>query len=148
MVHRFVTVWSVGTLREVNVTFGLPTARNTERLEILDEERHVISFNIVGGGHHLTNYRSITTLHPSPVGNDTVMIESYVVDVPPGNTKEDTSVFINPQSLTQIVKLGKSLQKDSMMSRRFLRAWIGFREGFDGLGLVSGGLGNRRAWRV
>jgi abscisic acid receptor (PYR/PYL family) len=109
----------VGTLREVRVVSGLPAARSTERLEILDEERHVISFSVVGGDHRLANYRSVTTLHPSPAGNGTVVIESYVVDVPPGNTREDTSVFVdtivrcNLQSLTQIAENLGRLDKSS-----------------------------------
>ncbi|CAN0927858.1 Abscisic acid receptor PYL4 [Linum grandiflorum] len=101
---------AVGTLREVHVISGLPAANSTERLEILDDERHVISFSVVGGDHRLANYRSVTTLHPSPSGNGTVVVESYVVDVPPGNTKEDTCVFVdtivrcNLQSLAQIAE--------------------------------------------
>ncbi|CBI25420.3 unnamed protein product, partial [Vitis vinifera] len=82
---------------------------STERLEILDDERHVLSFSVVGGDHRLCNYRSVTTLHPSPTGTGTVVVESYVVDIPPGNTKEDTCVFVdtivkcNLQSLAQII---------------------------------------------
>lgn len=62
----------------------------------------------MGGDHRLANYRSVTTLHQSPLGNGTVVVESYVVDIPPGNTKEETCVFVdtivkcNLQSLTQI----------------------------------------------
>lgn len=99
----------VGTLREVNLISGLPAARSTERLEILDEDRHVISFSVVGGDHKLANYRSVTTLHPSTEGDcsGTVIVESYVVDIPSENTKEDTHVFVdtivrcNLQSLAQ-----------------------------------------------
>lgn len=99
----------MGTLREVNLISGLPAARSTERLEILDEERHVISFSVVGGDHKLANYRSVTTLHPSAEGDGsgTVIVESYVVDIPSENTKEDTHVFVdtivrcNLQSLAQ-----------------------------------------------
>jgi hypothetical protein len=53
---------------------------------VLDEERHVISFSIVGGNHHLANYRSVPTIHPSPTGNGTVVIECYAVDVSLENT--------------------------------------------------------------
>ncbi|KAF7132527.1 hypothetical protein RHSIM_Rhsim09G0180300 [Rhododendron simsii] len=101
---------NVGTLREVHVVSGLPAASSTERLEILDDERHIISFSIVGGEHRLNNYRSVTTLHQSPAGAGTVVIESYVVDVPPGNTKEETCVFVNTivrcnlQSLARIAE--------------------------------------------
>ncbi|KAK7387480.1 hypothetical protein VNO78_28318 [Psophocarpus tetragonolobus] len=98
----------VGAVREVRVVSGLPAERSTERLEILDEERHVISFSVVGGDHRLRNYRSVTTLHANCNGKGTLVIESYVVDVPQGNTKEETCVFVdtivrcNLQSLAQI----------------------------------------------
>ncbi|KAK1437147.1 hypothetical protein QVD17_02933 [Tagetes erecta] len=107
--HVIVGNGDVGTLREIHVISGLPAARSTERLEILDDERHVISFSVVDGDHRLANYRSVTTLHPSPE-NGTVVVESYVVDIPPGNTKEETCVFVdtivkcNLQSLAQIAE--------------------------------------------
>ncbi|KAJ4826344.1 Abscisic acid receptor pyl4 [Turnera subulata] len=101
----------VGSLREVHVVSGLPAASSTERLEILDDERHVLSFSVVGGDHRLANYRSVTTLHAaSPSGTGTVVVESYVVDVPAGNTKEDTCSFVdtivrcNLQSLAQMAE--------------------------------------------
>lgn len=101
---------NVGTVREIRVISGLPAANSTERLEILDDERHVISFSMVGGDHRLANYKSVTTLHPSPDGKGTVVVESFVVDTPPGNTKEETCVFVdtivrcNLQSLAQIAE--------------------------------------------
>ncbi|KAK9061086.1 hypothetical protein SSX86_018266 [Deinandra increscens subsp. villosa] len=86
----------VGTLREVHVVSGLPAGSSTERLEILDDELHVMSFSVVGGDHRLQNYRSVTTLHASPsCDGSTVVVESYVVDVPPENTKEETCVFVD-----------------------------------------------------
>lgn len=112
--HVIVGNGDVGTLREIHVISGLPAARSTERLEILDDERHVISFSVVDGDHRLANYRSVTTLHPSNGNNNgsngTVVVESYVVDIPPGNTKEETCVFVdtivkcNLQSLAQIAE--------------------------------------------
>ncbi|KAD2392808.1 hypothetical protein E3N88_39785 [Mikania micrantha] len=85
----------VGSVREVLVVSGLPAGSSTERLEILDDEQHVMSFRVVGGEHRLKNYRSVTTLHSSPeTGGTTVVVESYVVDVPPENTKEETCVFV------------------------------------------------------
>lgn len=86
---------------------GLPAASSMERLDVLDDERHIMSFSVVGGDHRLNNYRSITSLHTSANGSDTVVVESYIVDVPPGNTKEETCVFAdmivrcNLQSLSQ-----------------------------------------------
>lgn len=101
---------NVGTLREIHVISGIPAVSSTERLEILDDERHVISFSVVGGDHRLANYRSVTTLHASENGGGTVVVESYVVDVPQGNTKEETCVFVdtivkcNLQSLAHTVE--------------------------------------------
>ncbi|MQM09806.1 hypothetical protein Taro_042683 [Colocasia esculenta] len=46
---------NIRTLREVRVVFGLPAATSMECLEVLDEESHVLSFQIVGGEHRLTN---------------------------------------------------------------------------------------------
>ncbi|KAI3731169.1 hypothetical protein L1987_62353 [Smallanthus sonchifolius] len=101
----------VGSVREVRVVSGLPAGSSMERLEILDDERHVMSFSVVGGDHRLKNYRSVTTLHSSPTcDGTTVVVESYVVDVPPENTKEETCVFIetivrcNLLSLKQIAQ--------------------------------------------
>ncbi|KAK4353169.1 hypothetical protein RND71_028687 [Anisodus tanguticus] len=106
----------VGSLREVHVISGLPAASSIERLEILDDEKHVMSISIVGGDHRLNNYRSVTTLHRTVTedGGDgegtVVVVESYVVDVPHGNTKEETCVFVdtivrcNLQSLAQIAE--------------------------------------------
>ncbi|PKU87134.1 abscisic acid receptor PYL4-like [Dendrobium catenatum] len=97
--HVVVGNGDVGTLREVRVVSGLPAENSTERLEILDDERHVLSFRVIGGEHRLANYRSVTTLHAEPAaaaaGGGTVVVESYVVDVPPGNTREDTRVFVD-----------------------------------------------------
>ncbi|XP_009757566.1 abscisic acid receptor PYL4-like [Nicotiana sylvestris] len=102
---------NVGSLREVRVVSGLPAASSTERLEILDDEKHVLSFSVVGGDHRLNNYRSVTTLHTADDDeNMTMVVESYEVDVPQGNTKEETCVFVdtivrcNLQSLAQIAE--------------------------------------------
>ncbi|KAH7854388.1 hypothetical protein Vadar_013274 [Vaccinium darrowii] len=101
---------TVGTLREVHVVSGLPAASSTERLDVLDDERHVIGFSVVGGDHRLNNYKSVTSVHESSSGFGTVVVESYVVDVPAGNTKEETSVFVdtivrcNLQSLARLTE--------------------------------------------
>ncbi|XP_021744783.1 abscisic acid receptor PYL4-like [Chenopodium quinoa] len=113
----------VGTLRRVRVVSGLPAATSDERLEILDDHRHVISFSVVGGDHRLSNYQSVTSLHPA-VGDtgeeSTLVVESYVVDTPAGNTKEETCVFVdtivrcNLQSLAQIAEgRGRDDKKNS-----------------------------------
>ncbi|WCJ19953.1 Abscisic acid receptor PYR1 [Euphorbia peplus] len=100
----------VGTLREVHVVSGLPAESSKERLDVLDDERYVLSFSMIGGDHRLNNYRSVTTLHPAGNGYGTVVIESYVVDIPTENTKEETCVFVdtilkcNLQSLAQTVE--------------------------------------------
>ncbi|XP_010534620.1 PREDICTED: abscisic acid receptor PYL6-like [Tarenaya hassleriana] len=100
----------VGSVREVRVVSGLPAGFSVERLEVMDEERRVISFSVVGGDHRLKNYRSVTTVHESPDGKGTHVVESYVVDVPVDNTKDETCSFVdtivrcNLQSLAQLAE--------------------------------------------
>ncbi|XP_062223689.1 abscisic acid receptor PYL9-like [Phragmites australis] len=95
---------TVGSVREVTVVSGLPASTSTERLEILDDDRHILSFRVVGGDHRLRNYRSVTSVIEFPPGPYCVVVESYVVDVPEGNTEEDTRLFTDT-----VVKL--NLQK-------------------------------------
>ncbi|WOK91500.1 hypothetical protein Cni_G00191 [Canna indica] len=86
----------VGSVREVTVISGLPAETSTERLEALDDDKHLMSFSVLGGDHRLRNYRSTTTLHAADGrGEGTVVVESYVVDVPPGNTAEETCIFVD-----------------------------------------------------
>lgn len=90
-----------GSVREVMVMSGLPARSSMERLDKLDDDSHVMMVSFIGGDHKLVNYRSITTLHEeddeevkggSP---KTVVIESYVVDVPEGSSEVDTCLFAN-----------------------------------------------------
>ncbi|KAL1816954.1 hypothetical protein ACET3Z_019528 [Daucus carota] len=100
--HLLVGDGKVGSLRQVHVISGLPAASSTERLEILDEEQHVISFSVVGGDHRLANYKSVTTLHEAPSGNGTVVVESYVVDIPPGRLNINETHNLDTPRLTSL----------------------------------------------
>ncbi|GAB2221933.1 hypothetical protein Drorol1_Dr00013129 [Drosera rotundifolia] len=54
----------IGSLREVDVKSGLPATTSTERLELFDDNEHILSSSIVGGDHRLKNYSSTVSLHP------------------------------------------------------------------------------------
>ncbi|ERN00306.1 hypothetical protein AMTR_s00107p00103680 [Amborella trichopoda] len=86
----------IGSVREVNVRSGLPATTSTERLELLDDNEHILSVKIVGGDHRLKNYSSLITLHPEIIEGrpGTMVIESFVVDVPDGNTTDETRYFV------------------------------------------------------
>ncbi|XP_068342587.1 UDP-arabinopyranose mutase 3-like [Pyrus communis] len=43
----------IGSLREVDVKSGLPATTSTERLELLDDDEHILSIKIIGGDHRL-----------------------------------------------------------------------------------------------
>ncbi|MCD9558800.1 Abscisic acid receptor pyl1 [Datura stramonium] len=107
---------AVGSTRDVSVISGLPAATSTERLDILDDDRHVTGFSIIGGEHRLRNYRSVTTVHGFERDGEiwTVVLESYVVDVPEGNTEEDTRLFADT-----VVKL--NLQKLATVTETLAR---------------------------
>lgn len=49
------------------------------------------------GPEFLQNYSSIITVHPEVIDGrpGTLVIESFVVDVPEGNTKEETCFFVH-----------------------------------------------------
>ncbi|ESW20038.1 hypothetical protein PHAVU_006G175700 [Phaseolus vulgaris] len=87
----------IGSVREIMVTSGLPAGVSVERLDNLDDDKHVLKFSIIGGDHRLANYSSTITLHEEEEkhGGKTVAIESYVVDVPTGSSSEDTCAFAN-----------------------------------------------------
>ncbi|KAE8653704.1 Abscisic acid receptor PYL6 [Hibiscus syriacus] len=109
----------VGSLREVHVVSGLPAASSMEKLEILDDERYVLSFSVVGGDHRLTNYRSVTTLHGTPEGNGTVVVESYVVDIPVGNSREDTCIFVDTIvrcNLQSLARMSENMARTETLS--------------------------------
>ncbi|CAA7406666.1 unnamed protein product [Spirodela intermedia] len=106
----------VGCLREVSVISGLPANTSTERLDILDEERLVAGFSIIGGEHRLRNYRSVTTVsefkrsdrEKEEAGEDeirSIVLESYIVDIPEGNTEDDTRMFADTVVRLNLQKL-------------------------------------------
>ncbi|XP_015884447.3 abscisic acid receptor PYL2 [Ziziphus jujuba] len=99
----------VGSIREVTVVSGLPAATSTERLEILDDEKHILSFRVVGGEHRLHNYRSVTSVNEfNKEGNVyTIVLESYIVDIPEGNSGEDTKSFIDTVIKLNLQKLAE-----------------------------------------
>lgn len=114
---------SVGDTRDVNVISGLPAATSTERLDILDDDRHVTGFSIIGGEHRLRNYKSVTTVHEF-FDDDrqrdgkiwTVVLESYIVDVPEGNTEEDTRLFADTVvrlNLQKLASIAETMTKEN-----------------------------------
>ncbi|KAL5791433.1 hypothetical protein ACOSP7_000027 [Xanthoceras sorbifolium] len=107
----------VGSTRDVNVISGLPAATSTERLDILDDDRKVTGFSIIGGEHRLRNYRSVTTVHGfNREGRIwTVVLESYIVDVPQGNSEEDTRLFADTVvklNLQKLASVAEGLARD------------------------------------
>ncbi|KAG8092648.1 hypothetical protein GUJ93_ZPchr0012g20777 [Zizania palustris] len=103
-----------GRLRDVSVISGLPASTSTERLDLLDDARMIFGFTITGGEHRLRNYRSITTVSQlaAPAEICTVVLESYIVDVPEGNTEEDTRLFADTVIRLNLQKL-KSVSEAS-----------------------------------
>ncbi|CAA6669699.1 unnamed protein product [Spirodela intermedia] len=96
----------VGCLREVS--YGAAG--------YLDEERLVAGFSIIGGEHRLRNYRSVTTVsefkrsdrEKEEAGEDeirSIVLESYIVDIPEGNTEDDTRMFADTVVRLNLQKL-------------------------------------------
>ncbi|AEE84069.1 Abscisic acid receptor PYL13 [Arabidopsis thaliana] len=105
-----------GSVRDVTLVSGFPADFSTERLEELDDESHVMVVSIIGGNHRLVNYKSKTKVVASPedMAKKTVVVESYVVDVPEGTSEEDTIFFVDNiirYNLTSLAKLTKKMMK-------------------------------------
>ncbi|KAL1223786.1 Abscisic acid receptor PYL1 [Cardamine amara subsp. amara] len=102
----------VGCTRYVNVISGLPANTSRERLDLLDDDRKVTGFSITGGEHRLRNYKSVTTVHRFEKDERiwTVVLESYVVDVPEGNSEEDTRLFADTVIKLNLQKLASITQ--------------------------------------
>ncbi|CAL5339913.1 unnamed protein product [Camellia sinensis] len=109
----------IGSLREVNVKSGLPATMSTERLELLDDEEHILGVRIVGGDHRLKNYCSIITVHPEMTDGrpGTLVIESFVVDVPDGNTKDETCYFVKALINCNLKSLADVAERMAMQDR-------------------------------
>lgn len=81
---------------------GLPASTSVEILDALDDEKRILSFRVLGGEHRLRNYRSVTSVNEFVVLEKdkvkrvySVVLESYIVDIPKGNTEEDTRMFVD-----------------------------------------------------
>ncbi|KAG7536257.1 Polyketide cyclase/dehydrase [Arabidopsis suecica] len=68
-----------GSVREVTVVSGLPADFSRERLDELDDESHMMSKTMA--------------FMAADEEEKTVVVESYVVDVPKGNSEEETTSF-------------------------------------------------------
>ncbi|ESQ50292.1 hypothetical protein EUTSA_v10002167mg [Eutrema salsugineum] len=100
----------IKSCRLLIVISGLPASTSTERLEFLDDDHRVLSFRVVGGEHRLNNYKSVTSVNEF-LNQDsdkvyTVVLESYTVDIPEGNTVEDTKMFVDTVVNLNLQKLG------------------------------------------
>ncbi|EOX95736.1 hypothetical protein QUC31_005192 [Theobroma cacao] len=110
----------IGSVREVNVKSGLPATTSTERLELLDDEEHILGIKIVDGDHRLRNYSSIITVHPEVIEGrpGTMVIESFVVDVPEGNTNDETCYFVEALIRCNLKSLADVSERMAVLDQR------------------------------
>ncbi|CAG7886988.1 unnamed protein product [Brassica rapa] len=102
-----------GSVRDVALVSGVPGNFSTERLDELDDESHVMVVSIIGGNHRLVNFTSKTMVVASPddEADKTVVVESYIVDVPEGNSEEDTILLVDTIIRYNLVSLAKLTKK-------------------------------------
>ncbi|MCD7446190.1 hypothetical protein HAX54_045247, partial [Datura stramonium] len=53
----------VGSIREVNLVSGFPGKKSIERLDLLDDDMHVIVFSVVDADHSFLNLKSTITFY-------------------------------------------------------------------------------------
>ncbi|KAL2253149.1 UNVERIFIED_CONTAM: Abscisic acid receptor PYL12 [Sesamum indicum] len=107
---------AAGSVREVTIVSGLPAGKSTERLDRLDDDLHLMVVSIVGGDHKLLNYKSTTTVHEEEGEEEggrtgTMVMESYVVDVPADSCEEDTCLFADTIIGCNLKSLAKLTEK-------------------------------------
>uniref|UniRef100_J3LBF9 Uncharacterized protein n=2 Tax=Oryza brachyantha TaxID=4533 RepID=J3LBF9_ORYBR len=87
---------AVGCAREIDFKSGFPATSSVERLDILDDKERIFSVRIIGGDHRLKNYSSVVTVNPEVIDGQAaaLVVESFVVDVPEGNTADEARHFV------------------------------------------------------
>ncbi|KAJ4851399.1 Abscisic acid receptor pyl12 [Turnera subulata] len=111
-----------GSVREVSLISGLPAKRSKERLDRLDDDLYIMEVSIIGGDHRLVNYKSTTSLHEILEEGKrckTVVIESYVVDIPDGSSEEDTCLFADTIIGCNLKSLARITEKMFLDSQDF-----------------------------
>ncbi|KAF7102283.1 hypothetical protein CFC21_103440 [Triticum aestivum] len=98
-----------GCVREVTIKSGLPGTWSTERLELLDDNEHILSVKFIDGDHPLKNYSSILTVHHEVIGGHpgALVIESFVVDIPEENTENEIFYLVG-----NFIKINHNLLAD------------------------------------
>uniref|UniRef100_A0A0D9XB58 Bet v I/Major latex protein domain-containing protein n=1 Tax=Leersia perrieri TaxID=77586 RepID=A0A0D9XB58_9ORYZ len=111
---------AVGCVREVDFKSSFPAKSNVEKLEILDDKEHIISIRIIGGDLRLKNYSSILTANPEVIDGQpaTLVTKSFVVDVPQGNTADETRHFV--EFLMQCNLRSLALVSERLLAQRDL----------------------------
>ncbi|KAJ1685187.1 hypothetical protein LUZ63_016577 [Rhynchospora breviuscula] len=86
----------VGSVRDITLTSELPATFTTEVLERLDDSERILGIRTVGGDHILKNHSSIVTVHPDRIEGrtGTTVVESFVVDLPENNTRDEICYFM------------------------------------------------------
>ncbi|WCJ27208.1 Abscisic acid receptor PYR1 [Euphorbia peplus] len=102
----------VGSVRKLDLVSGLAANTITERLDGLDDDLCLMVVSRIGGDDMLENYKSTITLHQSDQDDKTILIESYVVDIPSASCKEDTCYFADTMigfNLRSLAKLTQNI---------------------------------------
>ncbi|XP_074267348.1 abscisic acid receptor PYL12-like [Silene latifolia] len=83
--------------RKISHVSGFPAKTSVERLDLLDDEMHVMVFSLVGGdqSRRLVNYQGVISVHEDGYTKKTVVREKYTVDVAEDDDVEDVRVFVD-----------------------------------------------------
>lgn len=86
---------TLGSFRNIIHSTGFPATTSIERLDVLNDELHVMVFSLVGGdrSHRLANYQGTISLLRA--GRRTIVTETYKVDVPKDSNEEDTRYVVD-----------------------------------------------------
>uniref|UniRef100_A0A803MDZ6 Bet v I/Major latex protein domain-containing protein n=1 Tax=Chenopodium quinoa TaxID=63459 RepID=A0A803MDZ6_CHEQI len=92
----------VGTFRHITFVAEFPSTLSIERLDELNDEKHVMVFSVVGGDHscRIPNYRGTISLveecnEKSGGQKRTIVTEKYTVNVPEDSNEEETRYLVD-----------------------------------------------------
>ncbi|GJY45162.1 abscisic acid receptor PYL9 [Tanacetum coccineum] len=100
---------NIGSVRQVNVKSGLPAIMSMECLELLDDDEHILGIKIVDGDHRLKIIEE---------RSGTLVIESFVVDIPDGNTNDETCYFVKSLINCNLNSLSEVSERMAVQNQR------------------------------
>eukprot|EP00897_Mesotaenium_endlicherianum_P006943 jgi/Mesen1/6277/ME000324S05315 len=104
-----------GVTRRMTTVTGIPGSYITERLDWLCDEERVLGYTIIDTDFRLEGCHTVISVHKDVVDGevDTLVIQSYVITPPQGNSQEETVLLLDTivkQNLKNLAESSKQAE--------------------------------------